>query len=74
MNARQSAEGRCWHALFPLYNAENPLSPQGRSGHSTVPVHPWNGATGSGQREILRAALAPHLVHLDVERNFLALG
>src|SRR5581483_4573330 len=44
------------------------------SGHDTFPVHPWKGERGLGQREILSAALAPHLVRLDVKSNPLAFG
>src|SRR2546430_4498830 len=45
-----------------------------RAGSNAVPVHPWNGAKGSSQRQVFRAGLAPHLVGLDFERNLLAFG
>src|SRR6185369_6563056 len=53
---------------------KNPLNPMGRAGSAPVPVHPWKGATGLGQRKIFRADLAPHLVGLELESELLALG
>jgi hypothetical protein len=57
-----------------LFHDENPLNPLGRAGKAPVPVHPWNGATGLGQRKIVRAGLTPHPVGLDLECDSLTLG